>query len=67
MYNIDTCYNFISDSKIVLVKYFPKENTYEELYLMNEFERDIMENGLQNMRKDSTKTSQTSLRKIKQI
>ena len=38
-----------------MVKYSPKENTYKEMYLINKFERDIMENTLQNMRNDKTK------------
>ena len=41
-----------------MVKYSPKENTYKEMYLINKFERDIMENTLQNMRNDKTKNSQ---------
>ena len=41
-----------------MVKYSPKENTYKEMYLINKFEKDIMENSLQNMRNDKTKTSQ---------
>ena len=31
-----------------MVKYSPKENTYKEMYLINKFEKDIMENSLQN-------------------
>ena len=41
-----------------MVKYSPKENAYKEMYLINKFERDIMENTLQNMRNDKTKNSQ---------
>ena len=41
-----------------MVKYSPKENTNKEMYLINRFEKDIMENSLQNMRNDKTKTSQ---------
>ena len=41
-----------------MVKYSPKENTYKEMYLIKKFEKDIMENSLQNMRNDKTKTSQ---------
>ena len=41
-----------------MVKYSPKENTYKEMYLINKFEKDIMENSLQNMRNDKTKTTQ---------
>ena len=32
-----------------MVKYSPKENTYKEMYLINRFEKDIMENSLQNL------------------
>ena len=32
-----------------MVKYSPKENTYKEMYLINKFEKDIMENSLQNL------------------
>ena len=41
-----------------MAKYSPKENTYKEMYLINKFEKDIMENSLQNMRNDKTKTTQ---------
>ena len=41
-----------------MVKYSPKENTYKEMYLINKFEKDIMENSLQNMRNDQNKTTQ---------
>ena len=41
-----------------MVKYSPKENTYKEMYLINKFEKDVMENSLQNMRNDKTKTNQ---------
>ena len=43
-----------------MVKYSPKENTYKEMYLINKFEKDIMENGLQNMRNDKRKTAEKS-------
>ena len=33
-----------------MVKYSPKENSYREMYLINKFEKDIMENSLQNLR-----------------
>ena len=33
-----------------MVKYSPKENSYREMYLINKFEKDIMENTLQNLR-----------------
>lgn len=41
-----------------MVKYSPKENTYKEMYLINKFEKDVMESSLQNMRHDKTKTTQ---------
>ena len=41
-----------------MAKYSPKENTYKEMYLINKFEKDIMENSLQNMRNDQNKTTQ---------
>ena len=41
-----------------MVKYSPKENSYKEMYLINKFEKDVMENSLQNMRIDKTKTTQ---------
>merc|ERR1712074_240492 len=41
-----------------MVKYSPKDNTYKEMYLINKFEKDIMENSLQNRRNDQTKTTQ---------
>ena len=41
-----------------MVKYSPKDNTYKEMYLINKFEKDIMENSLQNLRNDKTKTAQ---------
>merc|ERR1712074_482973 len=44
-----------------MAKYSPKENTYKEMYLINKFEKDIMENSLQNMRNDQSKTTQKSL------
>ena len=40
-----------------MVKYSPKDNTYKEMYLINKFEKDIMENSLQNLsnsKKDMT-------------
>jgi len=40
------------------VKYSPNENTYKEMYLINKFEKDVMESSLQNMRHDKTKTTQ---------
>ena len=43
-----------------MVKYLPKENTYKEMYLINKFEKDIMENSLQNMRNDKIKTAEKS-------
>ena len=43
-----------------MVKYSPKENTYKEMYLINKFEKDIMENSLQNMRNDKRKTAEKS-------
>ena len=43
-----------------MVKYSPKENTYKEMYLINKFEKDIMENSLQNMRNDKRKTTEKS-------
>ena len=33
-----------------MVKYSPKENSYREMYLINKFEKNIMENSLQNLR-----------------
>merc|ERR1712074_379803 len=58
-FNINSCSYFIIDQKIKkMVNYSPKENTYKEMYLINKFEKDIMENSLQNMRKDETKTTQ---------
>ena len=41
-----------------MVKYLPMENTYNEMYLINKFEKGIMENSLQNMTNDKTKTTQ---------
>ena len=41
-----------------MVKYSPKENTYKEMYLINKFEKDIMENSLQNLRDDKRKTAE---------
>ena len=41
-----------------MVKYSPNENTYKEMYQINKFEKDVMENSLQNMRNDKTKTTQ---------
>ena len=41
-----------------MVKYLPKENTYKEMYLINKFEKDIMENSLQNLRDDKRKTAE---------
>ena len=32
-----------------MLKYPPKENTYKEMYLINKFKKDIMENTLQNI------------------
>ena len=43
-----------------MVKYLPKENKYKEMYLINKFEKDIMENSLQNMRNDKRKTAEKS-------
>ena len=43
-----------------MMKYSPKENSYKEMYLINKFEKDVMENSLQNMGNDKTKTSQSS-------
>ena len=33
-----------------MVKYSPKENSYKEMYLINKFEKNIMENSLQNLK-----------------
>ena len=33
-----------------MVKYSPKENSYREMYLINKFEKDVMENSLKNLR-----------------
>ena len=33
-----------------MVKYSPKENSYREMYLINKFEKDVMENNLRNSR-----------------
>ena len=41
-----------------MVKYSPNENTYKEMYLINKFEKDLMESSLQNMRHDKTKSTQ---------
>ena len=41
-----------------MVKYSPNENTYKEMYLINKFEKDVMESSLQNMRHDKTKSTQ---------
>ena len=41
-----------------MVKYSPKENTYKEMYLINKFEKDIMENSLQNLKDDKRKTTE---------
>ena len=41
-----------------MVKYSPKDNTYKEMYLINKFEKDIIENSLRNLRNDKTKTAQ---------
>ena len=43
-----------------MVKYSPKENTYKEMYLINKFEKDIMETSLQTMRNDKRKTAEKS-------
>ena len=43
-----------------MAKYSPKENTYKEMYLINKFEKDIMENSLQNMKNDKRKTTEKS-------
>ena len=43
-----------------MVKYSPKDNTYKEMYLINKFEKDIMENSLQNMKNDKRKTTEKS-------
>ena len=32
-----------------MVRYSPKDNTYKEMYLINKFEKDIMESSLQNL------------------
>ena len=32
-----------------MVKYALQENTYKEMYLINKFEKDIMENSMQNL------------------
>ena len=41
-----------------MVKYFLKDNTYKKMYLINKFEKDIMENSLQNLRDDKRKTAE---------
>ena len=35
-----------------MVKYSPKENTYKEVYLINKFEKDIMDTSLKNLQSD---------------
>ena len=45
-----------------MVKYSPKDNSYKEMYLINKFEKDVMENSLQNMRIDKTKPTQYTSR-----
>ena len=42
-----------------MAKYSPKENTYKEMYLINKFEKDVMENSLQNMRNDKSNSPHT--------
>ena len=39
-----------------MVKYLQNGNTYKEVYLINKFEKDVMENSLQNMRHDKNKS-----------
>ena len=41
-----------------MVKYSPKENTYKEMYLINKFEKDIMENSLQNLQNNKKDVTQ---------
>ena len=41
-----------------MVKYSPKENTYKEMYLINKFEKDIMENSLQNLQSNKKDITQ---------
>ena len=41
-----------------MVKYSPKKNSYKEMQLRNKFEKDVMENSLQNMRHDKNKNTQ---------
>ena len=38
-----------------MVKYSPKDNTYKEMYLINKFEKDIMESSLQNLSNNKNK------------
>ena len=47
-----------------MVKYALQENTYKEMYLINKFENDEMENSLRNMRNDKTETTQKFLHLI---
>jgi hypothetical protein len=50
-----------------MVKYSPNENTYKEMYLINKFEKDVMENSLQSMRHDKTIIHRKSLHLIKHL
>ena len=38
-----------------MVRYSPKDNTYKEMYLINKFEKDIMESSLQNLSNNKNK------------
>jgi len=38
-----------------MVKYSPKENSYKEMYLINKFKKNIIENSLQNLKNNKKK------------
>ena len=39
-----------------MAKYSPKENSYKEMYLINKFQKDIMETGLQKLKNNKKDT-----------
>ena len=39
-----------------MAKYSPKENSYKEMYLINKFQKDIMETSLQKLKNNKKDT-----------
>ena len=50
-----------------MTKYLPKDSGYKQMYLINKFEKNIMETALSNMKNDERKSDTvTTAKKVSQ-